>query len=1034
MRRCIVLFILYCFLPKFAIAQSTAVTGKVSDEYGDGMPGVSIIEKGTTNGTITDLDGNYRLEIKQSPTVLVVSMVGMASQEKIASYGGKVDVLLKEDVFQLEQVVVTGYTTQRKADLTGAVSVVNVSDMMQAAENNPMKALQGRVAGMSITSDGSPSGAATIRIRGIGTMNDKDPLYIIDGVPTKGGMHELNSNDIETIQVLRDASAASIYGSRAANGVIVITTKQGKEGKARVSFDAYLTAGWYGQVTEMMNTKQYGQALWQAYVNSGSNPNDNNLGYLYDYTYSDYGIPVMTGMSVPKYIDGKYGTNTMLSADTDWFDEITRTGLMQSYNVSVSNGTQNGNYFFSAGYLDNQGTIKESYFKRISARMNSSYKLLDNKVTIGENFSVNKTSELQAPGGVLELAVMSLPIMPVKKTDGDWASVTASMNDRDNPVRLIDANKDNPYSYWRLFGNAFVDIEPIRNLHLKSSFGVDYSNYYKRSLLYSFTGRLGSDLNSSKMEQTHGTKWIWSNTASYDLTVGKNRMDFLAGIEMNKQEDLNFSAEKRTYTLENPDYMWPSQGTGEAFAFGGGTGYSLLSYFGKANYTYDNRYLASVTLRHDGSSRFGKNNRFATFPAFSAGWRISEEAFMTHTREVVSDLKLRVGWGQTGNQEIDNLANRTILIANYIGDTGAGINSGTAYDIAGNNTGLLPSGYQLTQRGNDNIKWETTTQTNIGIDFGLFNQSVYGSWEYYLKETKDILIQPPYLGAIGEGGDQWVNGASMENKGMEFSLGYRGKTSFGMQFDLSGNISGYRNKITKLPESVVNNYGGNGTTDNILGRPIDSYYRYVADGLFRTQEEVDSYVEQVGKGLGRIRFRNLNDDDKIDEQDRTWVGNPHPDFEYGWNISLAWKGFDLSAFFQGVYGNMVINNMKKYTDFWAVAELGMNKGTRLLDAWSPDNPQSDIPAISLSDENNEKRESSYYVEPGSYLKLRNLQVGYSLPNHLLQQAKLEKVRFYISGQNLMTLKSKNFTGLDPENPSLAYPLSTTLTIGVNLAF
>ena len=508
----------------------------------------------------------------------------------------------------------------------------------------------------------------------------------------------------------------------------------------------------------------------------------------------------------------------------------------------------------------------------------------------------------------------------------------------------------------------------------------------------------------------------------------------MIGSEIIRQHDLWFTAERQTYELETPDYMFPSAGTGEAFATGSASGYTLSSFFGKANYVYDDKYLASLTLRRDGSSRFGKNNRYATFPAFSVGWRISEEMFMESTRDVVSDLKLRAAWGQTGNQEIDNLANRTILVANYIGSTDPAVVSGTAYDIAGANSGLLPSGYQLTQRGNDNIKWETTTQSNVGVDYSLFKQSLYGSLEWYLKRTKDILIKPPYLAAIGEGGGQWVNGASMENRGIEFTVGYRNQTVFGLSYDIVGNISGYRNKITYLPESVVLSYGGSGT-DNILGRPIDSYYGYVADGLFRTQDEVDNYVTQIGKGVGRIRYANIKDDGVINENDRTWLGDPHPDFEFGLNVYFEYKKFDLTMFFQGLVGNQVINNTKQFTDFWAVAELNMNKGVRLLNAFDPiKNPSSDIPMISLTDDNNEKRFSSYYIERGSYLKMRNLQVGYSLPSGFVSKIKLDKARFYLSGQNFLTLKSKNFSGLDPENPNLAYPISTTFTFGLNVSF
>lgn len=1015
--------------------QTNQVSGVIiSATDNEPIIGANVVVHSSKEGVISDANGNFSIQAK-SNDVLVFSSVGFIS-ESIALNGRTfIRVALQEDVQLLEQVIVTGYTSQRRADLTGAVSVIDVADMMTAAENNPIKALQGRVAGMNITADGNPSGAATIRIRGIGTMNNNDPLFIIDGIPTKSGMHELNSNDIETIQVLKDASSASIYGSRAANGVIIITTKQGKQGKAKVVFDSYLTSGFYGKSIEMMNTRQYGEALFRARTNSGFAPNDNNLGYLFDYSHDTNGRAVLNGMSVPKFIDSKDGTNLMPSSDTNWFDEVTRKGVLQSYNLSVSNGTENSNSFFSLGYLDNEGTVKETNFNRISARMNSSYKLLNDKVTIGENFTLNRTQELTMPGGVLDLAKMALPIMPVKKTNGDWGSVTSAMNDRDNPARILDANKDNAYTFYRLFGNTYIDIEPVKNLHLKSTFGVDYGNFYQRLLTYSFTGRLGSDLTSSKMSQSHSTRWNWTNTATYDLSFGKNRMDFLLGTEMINQQDVWFGAEKQTYELETPEYMFPSVGVGEAFATGGATGYSLLSYFGKVNYVYDDKYLASATVRRDGSSRFGKNNRYATFPAFSVGWRISEEAFMVSTRDVISDLKLRAAWGQTGNQEIDNFANRTILIPNYIGETGAGINTGTAYDINGINSGLLLSGYQLNQRGNDDIKWETTTQTNFGIDFSLWKQSLYGTFEYYIKQTDNILISPPYLGAIGEGGSQWVNGASMENKGFEFTLGYRNRTAFGLNYDITGNISGYRNKVTKLPESVVNNYGGNGTTDNILGRPINSYYGYKADGIFKTQEEVDNHPSQTGAGVGRIRYANLNDDNIINENDRTWIGSPHPDFEYGLSFYLEYKGLDLNMFWQGLKGNKVINNTKMFTDFWAVTELNMNKGTRLLDAFDPvSNPNSNIPMISLMDDNNEKRFSSYYVEDGSFLKLRNVQIGYSLPNALIKKANLDKVRFYVSGQNLLTLKSKNFSGLDPENPNLAYPISTTLTFGLNLSF
>jgi TonB-linked SusC/RagA family outer membrane protein len=1033
------LAILFLFaLPSIMIAQTNIVTGTVTGSNdGEGLPGVSIIEKGTTNGTVTDLDGNYSIELKSPTSVLSFSMVGMLPQEKTAKAGSVINVSLSEDLRLLNEVVVTGYTSQKKADLTGAVSVVKVSDMMSAAENNPIKALQGRVAGMTVTADGNPSGAATVRIRGIGTLNNNDPLYVIDGVPTKGGMHELNSNDIESIQVLRDASAASIYGSRAANGVIIITTKQGKKGKTKLTFDAYLTSTNYNSHLDVLNSQEYGQALWQAAVNpGGSPPNNNNIGYRYDWGYDNDGNPVLHNIYLPKYLDDAL---TMRSADTDWFDEVSKAGLIQSYNMSVSNGTDTGNYFFSLGYFDNDGTIKNSYFNRVSARMNSDYKLFDGKLTIGENFSFNRTSELQSPGDVLDLSLKALPMVPVHTEDGTgWGGPSKGMNDRQNPVRLLEANKDNPYNYWRLFGNAFVNLEVIKNLNIRSSYGIDYGNFYKRYMQHTYqSGFMSNDISAVNLEQSHWMKWNWTNTIAYSREIGKNVFDVLGGMEMFRSNDISFNAYtsgENAFVVETPEYMWPNMSTGKAQVGGNSTGYSLLSYFAKANYVYDNRYLVSGTIRYDGSSRFGKNNRFGTFPAFSLGWRITEEAFMESTKETISDLKLRLGWGQTGNQEIDNYATYSIYSPNYgTADPTWDAVHGTAYDIAGNKQGSLPSGYMKVQSGNDDIKWETTTQTNIGLDFGFFNQTLYGSAEYYIKETSDILIKPAYIAVVGEGGDRYANGASMENKGYEISLGYRNKTAFGLNYDINANISGFKNKITKLPVEVENSYGGR-AGDNILGRPYGSFYGYVADGIFQTQDEVDDHVKQDGKGVGRIRYKNLDTDDEITAMDRTWIGCPYPDFSYGLNIYMEYKGFDLNVFFQGIQGNVLDNWVKKQTDFWSIDDVNSNKGRRLLDAWSPTNPDSTIPALQNTNSNDEGRFSTYYVEDGSYMKLRNIQLGYTVPASITNKVKMERLRFYVSGQNLFTLQAKDFTGVDPENPGFGYPIPMTCTVGFNVTF
>lgn len=1029
----IILFLCLLFPFLAATAQGIEVKGVIlSSEDGLPLPGASVIVTDTGQNASTDIDGNFVLSNVSPDASLQVSYIGFETQTIAVNNQQNITVTLVSDNRELEEVVVTGYSSQRKADITGAVAVVDMDELNKQAEPNPIKALQGRLPGVRITTDGSPSGSNTaVTIRGVGTLNNTSPLLVIDGVPTKSGMHELNPNDIESIQVLKDASSASIYGSRASNGVIIITTKKGKAGAMKINFNYYTSVSNYTNRLSVLNAEQYGRALWQANINDGLNPNNNNLSYQFDWNVVN-GSPTLNNVLVPEYLDAE---QTLKSSNTDWYDEISQTGIAQSYDLSMSNGSERGSYVFSLGYYDNEGIVKTTEFTRISARMNSSYKYFDGRLTVGENFTINRTNEVTDPG-VLDPALRALPIIPVRTVNGQgWGGPVGGMNDRQNPVRLLEYNKDNGYKYLRLFGNAYADLELIKNLNIRSSFGIDYGNYYKRTLQRSYTsGYLQNDRNSVTIDQSTSDKWTWTNTATYEFNTGKSNFNILAGTEMYRENFDNTALRRDDFLIETPDYMYPDAGTGESFTSGTSTSYSLLSYFGKVDYDYDGRYLLSATIRHDGSSRFGKNNRFGTFPAVSAGWRISQESFIQDNISILSDLKLRAGWGQTGNQEISNNAVYALYLANYAGgDPTWGTSFGTAYDITGNGNGLLNSGFIAIQSANDDLKWETTTQTNVGLDFGFFGQKLSGSLDYYFKETEDILVLPPYLGAIGEGGDRWVNGASMENEGFEVALGYRDETSWGLTYDVSANYSMNRNKITKLPTEVRNSYGGDGLEDNILGRPINSMYGYVADGLFRSEEELDNGVVQEGKGLGRIRYADLNDDGVIDDKDRTWIGNPNPGFAYGFNVSLGYKNFDLSTFWEGIGDVDVINSTKYQTDFWSVDDVGSNKGTRLLNAWSVDNPNSDIPALTTVDQNAESRFSTYYVENGSYLKLRVLQLGYSLPENVLKKYSIERFRLYVSGQNLLMFNAKDFTGVDPESPAFGYPLPVTFTFGINLS-
>ncbi|MCF6406368.1 TonB-dependent receptor [Chitinophaga filiformis] len=1010
-----------------AVAQQKLYQGTVTSRQGKTpLPGVTV-QAGKANA-ITDNAGHFSINAAPGET-LTFTYLGMKPMtQQVPANTAVLSIELEENATDLNQIVVTGYQTQKKADLTGAVAVVNVAEIKDIPLGNPLKALQGRVPGVMITSDGAPNSAATVRIRGIGTLGNNDPLYVIDGIPTKRGLQELNQNDIESIQVLKDASSATIYGSRAANGVIIVTTKKAKKGFSKINVDASSSLQYYSTKLKTLSTEGRGRAYWQAAVNDHSDPNNNQI-YQYDWN-GDYNNPVLNKIILPEYIDA---AKTMKPADTYWYDEIAQTSLLQSYNISLTNGGEKGNSFFSVGMYNNKGIVKDTRQQKLTARFNTDYSFFKGRLKMGENLSATYIKDALVPAtDVLFAALVQQPVVPVHTVDGGWGGPAPGMTDRQNPVRLIEDNKQNKSQFVRLFGNAYADLEIIPRLHLRSSFGIDYNGTFQRVLRKSYTsGFLSDKTNQTNTSQDYNGNWVWQNTLSYNVALKKHRLDFLLGEEQIKYMAQNFFASRQGYALENIDYAYLDAGTTQKDNGGSGSGYALLSYFGKANYVYDNKYLASVTLRRDGSSRFGKENRFGTFPAFSLGWRISEESIVKSALPFISDLKLRAGWGRSGNQEIVNNATYTLYSAIYGIDPTWDFDSGSAYDLNGSNTGQLPSGYTLIRQGNAALKWESTKETNLGIDFGLLDNHISGSVDYFVKKTSDILINPAYLAVIGEGGSRFANGASMQNKGLEAFVTYSGDIVPGLTLTMTGNVATYRNRITYLPDEVLTSYPGNGQDKTILGRSINSTFGYVADGIFQSQQEVDDHANQIGKGVGRIRYKDLNGDKEINDKDRDYIGKGDPDFTYGLNVALEYKHFDLSFFLQGVQGIQVYNTYKTYTDFASIW-TGTNWGQRTLDAWTPQHMNTAIPALTLVDRNNENRTSTYFLESGSYLKLRNIQLGYSF-RHLFN-GQFQTARVYLQGSNLFTVKSKSFTATDPENPNNAYPIPVIGTVGLNLSF
>ncbi len=1036
MRR-IMLTVFLSTLGLYAMAQNTMeVSGTVKDEQGLEVIGASVMEEGATNGVITDINGQFKIKVKEGAK-LKISYVGYNTIVVKAQPHMTITMEVASNL--IDELVVTGYTTQRKADLTGSVSIVSTKDLKTSPDADPMRALQGRVPGMTITTNGSPIGTGTVRIRGVGSINSsQDPLFVIDGVPTTTSLNSLNTNDIESMQVLKDAASASIYGSRAANGVIIITTKQGKKGgKMKVDFSTNLTASFYTSqsLMKLCNSAEYATAMAQAALNDGIDPVTYAANYGLNLN-SQTGTPITvwnpaTEQYVNYTVNGRYdgfinSSKTMRYSDTDWLDEISRTGFSQNYDLSLSNATDKYSALFSLGYKKNEGILKYTSFENISARMNTSYNI--NKIVkVGENFTV--TWSRQVDSAPMENALKMAPIVPVYEIDGEtFGGPVGSMSDRQNPLREMYQNKDNHLDYWRLFGNAYVELKPIEGLVLRSSFGIDYYTSFIQSMNHTFHSDIvNNNIASVTLSNKNDLNWTWSNTATYNFTLAdKHNFSVLLGAELSKQNSIDWSGYSEGFGFEDPDYMWPNAATGTARVSGAMVGYRLASFFGKVDYNYDDLVLASFTIRRDGSSRFGKDNRWGTFPAATLGFRASKLI----DKNWLDDWKIRLSWGKTGNQAIDNNAQFGIYVVDY----GLDRITSTAYDLYLQGSGTFPSGYRATQLPNPNLKWEAATQYNIGTDFSLFHSQLYGSIDWYIKDVDDMLISPAFIGTKGEGGATWMNGPSLRNWGMEFMLGYRKTLSCGLGLDISANADFFRNRVTSLPASATGSYAHTSKQTLVQSKqPYGSIVGYVVDGLFQTQEEVDA-SGQANARVGGLKYADLNGNNVITADDQDWIYNPVPAFSYGINIGLTYKDFDLSMFWQGVCDKDVYNNQKFQTDFWAVTDAGSNKGSRLLDAWNTNNTDSNIPRLSTTNTADEGRASSYFVENGSYLKLRTLQLGYTVPSSILSRLKMTSARVYLSGQNLLTIKSSSLTCPDPENPDWNYPLSTSISFGLQLSF
>ncbi len=1034
--------------------QEKTIKGTIRDAITKApLVGVTIKVLGKASATSTNESGNFEIRASVND-VLEVSYLGyLKSDISVTASTNSLTIELQQDISSLEDVVVTGYGTQRVKDLTGSVAVVNVAELKSTPAASAVESLQGRATGVQIVTDGAPGSTPQIKIRGFSTINNNEPLYVIDGVPFEGKLSWLNQNDIESLQVLKDASAASIYGSRANNGVVIITTKTGRVGKPQISVDSY-----YG--VQVPKTSSFPKMLTPQQVldsdNALNGTNETLPDFLLAGGISGHNITAADAdMSKYNYA-GKdrttfYQITKANKAGTKWFDELSQNAPTQSYQISATGGSENATYAMSGGYLGQKGAVIHTGFERFNIRTNTQFKAFDGKLRIGENLQYsytegfgigvnpNTAGNYQGEGSVLGFAYRIQNIIPVYDEGGHFAGSYGGWGNGENPVAIAFRAKDNKNRSNFFFGNAFAEYDLIAGLTLRTNFGMRYENYNGIGLNYPNPEFAEGSFNNGMSEyQGYFTEWTWTNTLNYNPYLGENhKLNILAGTEAIKNRGRDLSGSRNGYfTLSSLDYFYLNAGTSNIGNASSGSVGSLFSLFAKADYSFMDRYLLSATVRRDGSSNFGSNHLYGTFPGISGAWRISQENFMQGT-DWLNDLKIRVGYGITGNQRIPGYQ--------YLNRFASSLTQ-SSYPI----NGTTQSGIWQSSYANEDVKWEQVKSLNLGLDFTILNGDIDGSFDWYNKTTDDMLYRLPLPAiAVGRAESPYVNIGSMNNKGVEFSLGYHYGHRQGTPFtlDLSANITRNRNKIVALAPSVDQQIFGSfrsmQTSILKVGQPYAAFFGYKTAGIYQDASDIANNPSYPGARPGGLKYADINDDGIIDAEDRTIIGNPHPDFVYSFNLNTTYKNFDFMMYFYGSQGNDLYEATRYFTDFGVFKG---QKSTRLLDAWSPTNTGSTVPSLVNEASALEYASSSYYIQDGSFLKLKNLQLGYTIPTEQLFGANtsFHKLRVYLGVTNVFTVTK--YKGLDPEisatssdYPALGvdfgiYPQARQYILGVSLGF
>ena len=1006
------------------IIQERTVSGTVNDENNEALPGVNVQIQGTTKGTVTDVEGTYSLTVPGPTAVLIFSSVGYTTEEITVGNRSVLDVSMVEDIKALSEIVVVGYGTQKKSDLTGAISSIEPQDINRLSERRLENALQGRAAGVMVTrTEGNPGASAQINIRGAGSIGSTDPLWIIDGVPMNPGNY-FNPNDVESIEILKDASAAAIYGARAAHGVILVTTKRGSEGKVKVNFNAQVGQRNPRPLPDMADTFQFSELISEARVNAGQTP------------------------------DGAWSNPENLP-NTNWVDEIfAGSGIEQTYNLSLSGGNENATFFVSGAYDREAGIMVNNWFERYAVRANSDYKLGE-RVRIGQSLLVSRTREnpTAAGGSDLQSIFRAIPIMPVRDPEnpfGGWGTGPTYFQGP-NPL-AVQMQNHILNNINRINGNAYAEVDIIEGLTLRGNVGINISALHNEDFAEGYNyGALANPISALSHRSADNESINTNLVATYNKSLGKHDFSVMGGYEFFRSDGIDFTATAQEFPINSVRSF--ALATGAVDISSRNTiddQYRLESWFGRINYSFNNKYLLSANIRRDGSSRFGAANQYGIFPSFSAGWRIIEEGFMQNV-DWLSNLKIRASYGVLGSDRIGNY----IFSPTYRNQA-----STYAFDPTGMNGGSKVRGFYLRRFPNQEVKWEQVEQTDIGLEVGLFDGRFNITADYYIKNTSDMLIGvqlPPSFGVSRHNRNPentQINIGEVENRGFELAINYRENVG-DWSFDITGNAAWNQNEVRALNEDqqIFSGGGGHGWAGNInlteAGQPMGTFFGWVSEGLFQSQEEIDALNAASETGVyqnnltapGDIRFSDINNDGLINSDDRTYIGNPWPAMIYGLNANINWRQFDMTIFFQGVQGVDIFNANKQYT-----RNLFTDYNTSVLafERWTPENPNTTHPRLIAGDPNgNFRRPSSHHVEDGSFLRLRNIQLGYALPQSILDNIGMRQARIFVNAQNIITIT--NYSGVDPEigrgnNTSRGidrydlYPQTTLISTGVQVGF